>query len=99
VRPPVKWSYLKVIGWSVLVFLGFGWTVFYVNTVTTNAATVISTPLTIFGSVSVSIFVSLLFFIWRHNHTVYAQRYAQWDQSFICLRCGDVTQQQLQDRL
>src|SRR6266480_1473067 len=35
--PPVKWSYLKVVFWSVLVFLSFGWIVFYVNTFTTNA--------------------------------------------------------------
>src|SRR5437660_1274414 len=40
--PPVKWSYLKVIGWSVLVFVCVGWLVFYVNTVTTNATTVSS---------------------------------------------------------
>src|SRR5437667_8682563 len=37
--PPVKWSYLKVIGWSVLVFVGAGWLIFYVNSVTTNATT------------------------------------------------------------
>src|SRR5712664_1650101 len=46
--PPVKWSYLKVIGWSVLVFLCAGWLVFYVNTITKNATTVSSTPLTLF---------------------------------------------------
>src|SRR6266481_3566563 len=40
--PPVKWSYLKVIGWSVLVFVCVGWLVFYVNTITTNAITVSS---------------------------------------------------------
>src|SRR5882724_4731249 len=37
--PPMKWSYIKVIRWSVLVFLCAGWLVFYVNTVTTNATT------------------------------------------------------------
>src|SRR5438093_4385607 len=47
--PPVKWSYLKVIGRSVLVFLCAGWLVFYVNTVTTNATTVSSSPLTLFA--------------------------------------------------
>src|SRR5437867_13450809 len=40
--PPVKWSYLKVTGSSVLVFVCVGWLVFYVNTVTTNATTVSS---------------------------------------------------------
>src|SRR6266436_5655034 len=38
--PPVKWSHLKVIFWSVLVFLCVGWIVFYANIVTTNATTV-----------------------------------------------------------
>src|SRR5216683_6801875 len=47
--PPVNWSYIKVIGWSVLVFLSAGWLVFYVTTVTTNATTVLSAPLTAFG--------------------------------------------------
>src|SRR5229473_6372593 len=48
-RPPVKWSYLKVVFWSGLVFLSVGWLVFYVNTVTTNSSTVISPPLTLFA--------------------------------------------------
>src|SRR5882762_9642377 len=90
--PPVKWSYRKVVFWSGLVFLSLGWIVFYVNTVTTNATTLISAPLTIFGLVSAGIFVLLLFFIWRHNHTAYAQRYARWDESFICQHCGTVYQ-------
>src|SRR5437762_840765 len=33
--PPVKWSYLKVVGWSVLVIVCGGWLLFYVNTVAT----------------------------------------------------------------
>ena len=96
--PPLEWSYLKVVFWSGLVFLSLGWIVFYVNTVSTNATTLISAPLTIFGLVSAGIFVLLLFFIWRHNHTAYAQRYARWDQSFICHRCGDVSQQEVQHK-
>jgi len=90
--PPVKWSYLKVIGWSVLVFLSAGWLVFYVNTVTTNATTVSSAPLTLFALISGAIFALLLFLVWRHNHSIYRTQYAQWDQSFICERCGTVSQ-------
>src|SRR5947207_9178172 len=55
--PPVKWSYLKVIGWSVLLFVCVGWLVFYVNTVTTNATTVSSAPLTLFSLMSGLIFI------------------------------------------
>jgi len=93
--PPVKWSYLKVIGWSVLVFLCAGWLVFYVNTVTRNATTVFSAPLTAFGLISGAVFLLLLFVVWRHNHSNYQTQYAQWDKSFICERCGTVSQQVL----
>jgi hypothetical protein len=90
--PPLKWSYLKVIGWSVLVFLSAGWLVFYVNTVTTNATRVASTSLMLFGLISGAIFVLLLLLVWRHNHTAYQHRYAEWDRSFLCQRCGAVIQ-------
>src|SRR5205823_5217051 len=65
--PPVKWSYLKIIGWSVLLFASVGWLVFYINTVTTNAITVSSVPLTLFALICGGIFVLLLFLAWRHN--------------------------------
>jgi hypothetical protein len=89
--PPVKWSYLKVIGWSVLVFVCFGWLVFYVNTVTTNATTVSSAPLTLFAVISAAVFVFLLFLVWKHNHSTYQKRFAEWDRSFICEHCGAIT--------
>src|SRR6266849_2944893 len=62
--PPVKWSYLKVIGWSVLLFVCVGWLVFYVNTVTTNARTVSSFPLTFFSLISAATFILVLFVVW-----------------------------------
>jgi hypothetical protein len=91
--PPAKWSYLKVGSWFVLGFLCVGWLVFYVNAVTTNSSTVTSFPLTFFVLVSAVIFALMMFFVRRHNHTAYAQRYAQWDQSFVCQRCGTVSHQ------
>jgi hypothetical protein len=94
--PPVKWSYLKVIGWSLLLFLCVGWLVFYVNTVTTNATTVSSAPLTLFALISSAVFVLLLFLIWKHNHSTYQKRFAEWDRSFICARCGAVSRQELE---
>lgn len=93
--PPVKWSYLKVTGWFVLLFVCVGWLVFYVNTVTTNSSTVSSPPLTFFVLISAAIFALIMLLVRRHNHTAYAQRYAQWDQSFICQRCGTLSQQEL----
>src|SRR5882762_4404943 len=93
--PPSKWSYLKMIGWSVLAFICAGWLVFYFNTVTTNATTVLSAQLTAFGLISGAVFVLLLFVVWKHNHSNYQTQYAQWDKSFICERCGTVSQQVL----
>jgi len=86
--PPVKWSYLKVIGWSILVFVSAGWLVFYINAITTKSSTVSSPPLTFFTVIFVAIFTFLLFLVWKHNHSTYQTRYAEWDRSFICQRCG-----------
>ena len=90
--PPVKWSYVKVIGWSVLLLVCVGWLVFYVNIVTTNATTVSSASLTLFASIFATVFVFLLFFVWKHNHSTYQRRFAEWDHSFICQSCGAVSQ-------
>jgi hypothetical protein len=90
--PPAKWSYVKVGSWSVLAFLCIGWLVFYINAVTTNSSTVLSVPLTAFGLVSCGIFVLLLFLVWKHNRFTYQRQYAEWDRSFVCQRCGTITE-------
>ena len=94
--PPAKWSYLKVGSWSVLAFLCVGWIVFYVNTVATNSLTVSSPPLTIFALISAAIFAFLLFLVWQHNSSRHEKRFAEWDSSFICTRCGTVSEHNLQ---
>ena len=91
--PPKKWSYLKLLGWSVLVFLSFGWVVFYVNAITKNSSSVSSVPLTVYAVLSAGVFVALFLVYWKHNHSTYPRQYAQWDRSFICERCGTVSQQ------
>jgi hypothetical protein len=91
--PPVKWPYLKLISWSALAFLSVGWLVIYTHAVTTNTSTVSSIPLTIHTVVSFGIFAALFALFWRHNHSTYPQKYAQWNRSFICERCGEVSQQ------
>ncbi len=93
--PPAKWSYLKIGSWSMLAFLSVGWLVFYINTVTTNSSIVLSTPLTLFAAVSAAIFVLSLILVWRHNHTSYAQQWAEWDRSFMCQHCGAISQMEL----
>lgn len=90
--PPKKWSYAKLFGWSALAFLSVGWIVFYVNTITNNSSSVSSFPLTVFGVLSACLFVALFFIYWNHNHSTYPRQYAEWDRSFICERCGTVSQ-------
>ena len=91
--PPKKWSYLKLLGWSLLGFLSLGWVVFYVNTVTNNSSSVSSLPVTVFAVLSACLFVALCFLYWNHNNSTYPRQYARWDRSFICERCGTVSQQ------
>jgi len=88
--PPAKWSYVKVSSRSILTFLCLGWLIFYVNNVTRNSSTVVTRPLAIFSSISGAIFVLLLLLVWWHNHSTHARRYAEWDSSYICQRCGAI---------
>ena len=87
-RPPLKWAYRKVMFWSVLVFLCGGWLVFYVNTVGKNATTVISPALTGYAVIAAIVFAFMVALVVRHNISVYPKRFAEWDRSFICERCG-----------
>lgn len=91
--PPIKWSYVKLAGWSVLLFVAIGWIVFYANTVTTNSQTVASVPLVVYAIVAGCIVISLFAGFWRHNHATYPRQYAKWDRSFVCNRCGRISEQ------
>jgi hypothetical protein len=92
--PPVKWSYRKLILWWALLFLSIGWIVFCVNTGTKNSSAVLSPPLTLFTSLSAATFLLLLVLFRRHSQSAYKRRYSQWARSFLCQRCGTVTEQE-----
>ena len=89
-KPPTKWSYVKVISWSVVLFLSVGWLVFYVNTIAKSATTVMSPALTGYGLLVAVVFASIVVLVVRHNLSVYPKRIAEWDRSFICQRCGAI---------
>lgn len=91
--PPTKWSYGKLAGWSVLLFLVIGWIVFYANTVTTNSETVTSVPLTVYTTLAICTFVFVFAGFWKHNRGTFPRQYAKWDRSFICQHCGTVSEQ------
>jgi len=93
--PPKKWSYRRLFGWSLLAFLSVGWIVFYVNTITTNSSTLSSLPLAMYIVFSASVCVCLLVAWSKHNYSTYRRQRAQWDRSFICKRCGAISEQEL----
>ena len=94
VAPPTRWSYKRLIGWSVLLFLAVGWIVFYTNTVTTNSESVVSVPLTLYVVVALGIFAVLVTYFWKHN-AGYRLKLEKWDRSFLCKRCGTISQQDM----
>jgi hypothetical protein len=53
--------------------------------------------LTLYIVLSGGVFVALFFIHWKHNHSSYPQQYAKWDRSFICERCGAISQQTVKD--
>src|SRR6516164_8732505 len=91
-NPPVKWSYRKLIFWSVLVFLCGAWLVFYVNSITKNASTVSSPTLMAYAVIAAVIFAFPFAVVVRRNVSVYPKRFTKWDRSYICQRCGTVSE-------
>ena len=80
------------MGSPPVVFLSIGRIVFYMNTGTKNSSAVLSPPLTLFAWLSVATFLLLLVLFWSHNHFAYKRRYSQWERSFLCQRCGTLTE-------
>ena len=90
----MKWSYRKLTLWCVLVFLSVGWIVFYISTITKRFSAVLSPPLILFSGLSAVTFLLLLVLFWRHNQPAYKRRYSLWERSFLCQRCGTLTEQE-----
>jgi rubredoxin len=90
-RPPMKWSYLKLLGWTVVI--SFTVLIVYVHSVMGSSTKVSALP-TELGMFGVATgFLLLLFLVWRHNHLAYPGRYAKWNDSWLCERCGGVSSQ------
>jgi hypothetical protein len=90
-RPPVKWSYLKLVGWFALG--SFVALIAYAQSVMSSPGPASSLPVYIYAVVASFLFLVLAFLIWRHNHRAYPVQYAEWEQSFLCMRCGAVSAQ------
>jgi hypothetical protein len=90
-HPPVKWSYLRLVGWFALG--SFVALIAYVQSVMSSSGTASSLPVSIYVVVVPCLFLFLGFLIWRHNHRAYPVQYAEWKGSFLCMRCGSVSAQ------
>jgi hypothetical protein len=88
-RPPVKWSYLKIVGWFVFFFLVA--LVAYIQSVKSSSRPASSLPVTIYVVVASCLLVFLELVIWRHNHHAYLFERTRWERSFLCMRCGRVS--------
>ena len=76
----------------MVVFLSIGWILFYINAVIKNSAAIPSPPLAVFSGLSAVTFLLLLVLVWRHNQFTHKRRYSQWARSFLCQRCGTLTE-------
>jgi hypothetical protein len=88
--PPTKWSYRKLILWSIAISLVA--LVVYVRSVMSQPGPASTLPVTLYAITFPVVLAILLALVWRHNHSSYRREYAEWDQSFICQRCGMVSQ-------
>jgi hypothetical protein len=91
--PPTKWSYVKLVGWSGVVTLIA--LVLYVQHVMASPVPASSLPVKLYAVFAPLVLFLLVGIVWRHNHSAYELKYARWNESFICERCGTVSQQAL----
>lgn len=90
--PPKKWSYRKLLRYSVLGFIVGSWGVISLRATMTQSRSVISLPLLAFALLCLSVLGVLAILFWKHNHSTYRDEYARWNRSFVCNRCGAVSE-------
>ena len=86
--PPTKWSYRKVLLWSVAISAVA--LIAYVRSVMSQPGPASTLPVTLYAITFPVVFAFLLALIWRHNHYVYRRKYTDWNRAFICQQCGIV---------
>ena len=91
--PPRRWSYARLILGTLVVTLTalFAYVVF----VASSPPPVSTLPMKMYVFLAPVVFLVLAFGVWRHNHLTLPREYAQWDRSFICQRCGAVSQHEV----
>jgi hypothetical protein len=91
-QPPEKWCYRKLAGWfaviSFVVLAGYA----YLVISSFESASRLLVILYVLLPCCLFPFLGLLF--WRHNQRVYPRQLREWEQSFVCQRCGGVNAQE-----
>jgi hypothetical protein len=89
-EPPVKWSYTRLVVRGVAVtFVAIGAGVVFVASSTPPVSTL---PIKLYVFIAPVIFLFLTFWVWRYNRIEYPLAYARWNRSYVCQRCGSVSQ-------
>ena len=91
--PPTKWSYLKLVGWSGVVTLIA--LVLYVQHVMASPVPASSLLVKLYVVFAPLVLFLLIGIVRHHNHSAYELKYARWNESYVCERCGTVSQQAL----
>jgi hypothetical protein len=91
--PPRKWSYVRLVLGSLAVTVAalFAYVIF----VASSRPPVTTLPLKLYVFVAPVVFLVLAFAVWRHNHLRFPREYARWERSFICQRCGAISQHEV----
>ena len=91
-NPPHKKSYQIVL---LVWFLGLaiaGWLLGYLTTLTHSPESLFDDRFRWFAYAYSCLAVFLLAGLWRYNHKIFPRRYEIWNRSFMCKRCGEVSQ-------
>lgn len=93
--PPKRWSYRTLLRCWVFGLVVGTWVVIALDWSMTDSKTVISLPVLVFAALYLGVLVLLGFAFWQHNHSVFSKKHARWNRSFLCNRCGTVSEQNL----
>lgn len=96
--PPRKWSYRKLLRYWLFGLVVGSWAVIALDWSMTNSTTVISIPLFWFVAFCVGLCFLFGSIWWKHNRSTFPREYARWNSSFVCNKCGSVSEQKLPDQ-
>ena len=91
VSPPPKWSYWKILFSGVVGMLVLEFVLGYIDTFLRTGGN-FNQQLAWFGYAWLGLVAFILCLTFRYNVWTVPKRYRLWDRSFICRRCGHVTQ-------